>query len=140
MKKLIATVTTFGASLYFALPAMAAATPINLCANVGGLDLCKITLPTVLLSGIQFILVVAVILAFVFLVIGGIKWILSGGDKGGTEAAKGTITAALIGLVIVFVAWMLLNVIGNFFGVDTKGGLSLPTVSSIDTNGDGLPD
>jgi len=49
---------------------------------------------------ITFILVVAAIIFFFMLVIGGIRYITSGGDKAATESARGQITAALIGLVI----------------------------------------
>lgn len=119
MKKLIATTATFATGLYWALPVFAAniTGDVNLCAGDKASILCNLTLGKVVSAGVQAILVIALVLAFIFLVIGGIKWILSGGDKGGTEAAKGTITAALIGLIIVFLAWAFLNLVGNFFGV-----------------------
>lgn len=93
---------------------------VSLCAS-GFEFLCTLTLGKVVTGGIQAILVVALVLAFIFLVFGGIKWIMSGGDKAGTEAAKGTITAALIGLVIVFLAWAFLNLITGFFNVSSTG-------------------
>jgi hypothetical protein len=52
------------------------------------------------------------------LVWGGVKYITSGGDKGQTEAARGQITAALVGLVIVFAAWAIINLVNIFFGVN----------------------
>ena len=115
MKKL-ALLTATVASFVYASPVMADS--INLCSG-GAMAgaLCDITLSKAVMAGIQAILVLALVLAFVFLVFGGIKWIMSGGDKGGTEAAKGTITAALIGLVVVFLAWAFINLVGNFFGV-----------------------
>ncbi|MEK7525944.1 MAG: pilin [Patescibacteria group bacterium] len=80
-----------------------------------------------LISGlITFALVIAAIVFFFMLVIGGIKWILSGGDKGQTESARNQITAALVGLVIVFSAWAIAQLIKAFFGVDIFT-LELPT-------------
>ena len=67
---------------------------------------------------IRLIMVVAALVFFFILVIGGIRWIASGGDKAQTEAARGQITAALVGLVIVFAAWAILQLIKTFFGVD----------------------
>jgi hypothetical protein len=67
---------------------------------------------------IRLLLVVASIVFFFMLVIGGIKWILSGGDKGKTEEARNQITAALVGLVIVFSAWAIAKLIEAFFGVN----------------------
>ena len=72
-------------------------------------------------------LVVAAIVFFFILVIGGIKWIASGGDKAQTEGARNQITAALVGLVIVFAAWAILALIKTFFGVDIFS-LTIPTI------------
>ncbi|OGM59165.1 hypothetical protein A3A75_03020 [Candidatus Woesebacteria bacterium RIFCSPLOWO2_01_FULL_39_10] len=52
------------------------------------------------------------------LVWGGVRYITSGGDKAQTEAARGQITAALVGLVIVFAAWAIINLVNIFFGVN----------------------
>lgn len=75
---------------------------------------------------IRLILVVAAIVFFFILVIGGIRWIASGGDKAQTETARNQITAALVGLVIVFAAWAIVQLINVFFGVDIFN-LTLPT-------------
>lgn len=78
---------------------------------------------------IQFILVVAFVIAFIMLLIGGIRWILAGGDEKSVEKARNTITAALIGLVIVLVAFALIKLVEQFFGVSIlSGGVSIPTV------------
>lgn len=93
---------------------------INLQDNVGdlGSTLSTIT-PGSLVSGlIRGALVVAAVVFFFILVIGGIRWIASGGDKGATEAARSQITAALVGLVIVFAAWAIVYLINAFFGVN----------------------
>ena len=65
------------------------------------------------------------------LILGGVRWITSGGDKAQTEAARGSITAALVGLVIVFAAWAILQLIQIFFGIDILGGLQVINVQSI---------
>lgn len=69
-------------------------------------------------AGIQVAMIVAAILTFAFLIWGGIQWILSGGDKTQTQAARDRITMALVGLGIVAAAWALMKVVGYFFGVD----------------------
>jgi hypothetical protein len=79
---------------------------------------------------ITFALVIGAVIAFFFLVFGGIKWITSGGDKESTAKAQGTITAALVGLAIVFAAWAILKLIGIFFGIDIFGQLAIPTVNT----------
>lgn len=72
--------------------------------------------------------VIAVLVALLFLVWGGIKWITSGGDKAGVEAARNQIIAAVIGLIIVFLAFFILNLVLQLFGLNLFN-LTLPTLS-----------
>lgn len=96
--------------------------------NVGEFDkLTGLTVPSIVSGLIRMTLVIAAIVFFFILVIGGIKWIASGGDKAQTEGARNQITAALVGLVIVFAAWAILALIRTFFGVDIFS-LSIPTL------------
>lgn len=98
--------------------------------TVGGINsLTSINISTIISSGIGLILIVAALLFFIMLVIGGIKWILSGGDKGQTESARNQVTAALVGLVIVFAAWAIATFVGQLFGIQLFGGtgIQLPT-------------
>lgn len=67
---------------------------------------------------LKLILILAGLAFFFILVWGGIKWIMSGGDKAHTEGARNQITAALVGLVIVFSAWAITALLNTFFGVD----------------------
>lgn len=76
---------------------------------------------------LRLVLVAAALIFFAFLVWGGIEWILSGGDKGGTEKARNRITSALVGLVIVFAAWAIAQLVGVFFGINIFQ-LSIPQV------------
>jgi hypothetical protein len=63
-------------------------------------------------------LLIAAVLVFAYLVLGGIQWITSGGDKGKTEEARGKITAALVGLAIVAASYALMQVVAYVFGVN----------------------
>ena len=79
-----------------------------------------------LINGLLF---VAFIAALVFLLYGGIRWIISGGDKENTTKAKGTVTASLIGLAIVLAAWIILNVILTLFNLPGLNSLNVPTLN-----------
>ena len=81
-------------------------------------DLENLTIPGLVSALIQGALVVAAIVFFFILVIGGITWIMSGGDKAKTEESRARITSALIGLTIVFAAWAIAELINVFFHVD----------------------
>lgn len=94
----------------------------NLCGNVG--------IGPVIGTIIQFIFVVAIVIALVFLVYGGLKWIVSGGDKGKVEEARGTIIAAIIGLVVVFLSYLILSFVLSLFGLNLTT-LEIPSISLI---------
>lgn len=86
----------------------------------------------VIRGAIQFILVVAFVLAFIFLIIGGIRWIVAGGDEKAVAGARGMITAALIGLVIVLVAFAIIRLVEVFFEVNIiSEGITIPTINTV---------
>ncbi len=97
-------------------------------AGSGFENLGNITVPGIVSALIRLVVVIAAIVFFFILVIGGIRWIASGGDKAQTENARNQITAALVGLVIVFAAWAILALIKTFFNVDIFS-LALPTIT-----------
>ncbi len=59
------------------------------------------------------ILAIVGALALILLALGGIQYMSSGGDKIAVEQARGRITSAVVGLMIVFGAWLVINFIGN---------------------------
>lgn len=66
---------------------------------------------------ITLALVIAAVVFVFFLIIGGIRWITSSGDKTRLEGAKGTITNAIIGIIIVFSVFAVAMLIEGFFNV-----------------------
>ena len=48
-------------------------------------------------------------ISVIMLIIGGIRYTISGGDSGNVTAAKNTIMYALIGLVVAFLAFAIVN-------------------------------
>jgi hypothetical protein len=55
---------------------------------------------------------------FVMLIIGGYGFLLSGGDQKKLEKARGTLTSAITGVVIIVIAYLILQTIHLFTGVD----------------------
>lgn len=78
----------------------------------------RFTIPNMIAVIINIILGAAGLIAFIFLIIGGLQWMLAGGDKEGTEKARKRITAALIGLAIVFSAYALMFIVNAIFGIN----------------------
>lgn len=99
---------------------LAANDAIDLTQNIGkiGEGAQQLSLGGMISGFLSLILILAGIAFFFILVVGGVKWILSGGDKAHTEGARNQITAALVGLVIVFSAWAIAGLIDSFFGIN----------------------
>lgn len=53
---------------------------------------------------------------FFNLIRGGYEWISAGGDKESVQKARGRITNAVVGLVITFSLFAIINVLEYFFG------------------------
>lgn len=80
-------------------------------------------------SIIRFILVVGFVLAFIMLIIGGIRWILAGGDEKAVGSARNMITGALIGLVVILVAYAIIRLVEIFFSLNIiSNGVNIPQV------------
>jgi len=69
-------------------------------------------------GGIRVAFLIGLIGVMVFFSIGGIRWIFSGGDKQKVEQAKSMITAAIVGFAILALSYIILFLIGTFFGVE----------------------
>jgi len=110
------------------LSTVLAAGSVNLAAPSDFTGLGGITIPQMISWGLRIILIVAGLIFFFMLILGGIKWILSGGDKGATESARSQVTSALIGLVIVFSAWAIAALLGSVFGVNIISNLDIPAI------------
>lgn len=54
---------------------------------------------------------------FVMLCVGGFRYLTSGGDPKTAEGAKNTMTYALVGMVLIGVAFLIFRLIENFTGV-----------------------
>lgn len=75
------------------------------------------TLNKVLQLGITYLFLVAILATLVFIIWGGFQWMSSGGDPKTIDGARKKITFAVIGLIITFMAFFVLNIIGGIFGI-----------------------
>ena len=67
---------------------------------------------------INLVLIIAFVAFLFLLLLGGTQWITSGGDKDSLAKARGKITSAIIGIIIVICAWAILSLIRGFFGLE----------------------
>lgn len=123
MKKLIASISTATTGLALSVPQVFAANGnLNPCDKASGIteQLCKAqdnSLGSIIGFAVTILFIVAVLIALVFLILGGIKWITSGGDKANVETARNQIIAAVVGLILVFLSFFILNLVLQAFNL-----------------------
>lgn len=128
--------------VYLAFPALAFAVTVNpgdvtvnpCPQNPGFLQLCKITgdnFGKFIGNLVTAAMVLAALVSLGFLLYGGVKWIMSEGDKTAIDNARQTIVGAVIGLVIVFLSYLILSVVLRVFGIDLTTGLVIPEATKI---------
>lgn len=89
-------------------------------------DLENIEVSNLISGAIALVFIAASLVFFFMLVVGGIKWMMAGGDKEKAGEARGQLTSALIGLIVIFLAWAISKLLGTLFGVDILGGFTIP--------------
>ncbi|OGH10763.1 MAG: hypothetical protein A3B38_03615 [Candidatus Levybacteria bacterium RIFCSPLOWO2_01_FULL_36_13] len=105
-------------------------------ASFGGLCLGSDDLGRVVGTGTEYLFVIAIIIALLYLVWGGLKWLTSGGDKTALQAAREHIVAAVVGLIIVFLSYFILAFLIKFFIPDFDiTEFDLPTVGTSGGSG-----
>lgn len=79
-------------------------------------------LGTIASNGVQAVMAVSGIAAFLYLLWGGVNWLMAGGDKTKVEAARDRITNAIVGLAIIASVWVIYGIIDGFFGIGNYSG------------------
>jgi len=69
------------------------------------------------------IFIFAGLLLLLYLIYGGFHFIISMGDPKGMQEARGKITNALVGFLVVFLAYWIVIILGRILGIDTFGGI-----------------
>ncbi len=88
-------------------------------ATIQGLQCLLANILGIAVSGIGLI-------GFVMIIVGAFTFLLSGGQAKGTEGGRKTLTFAVAGLVLALSAYIILNLIANFTGVDKILNFHIP--------------
>lgn len=86
--------------------------------NAGGTGLSgglgsETTLTGFILRVINIALALAGLIAVLFLIIGGFRFITAGGNEGAAESAKKIITNAVIGIIVIILSFVVVRVVSN---------------------------
>ncbi|MDD4352336.1 MAG: hypothetical protein PHU71_05190 [Candidatus Gracilibacteria bacterium] len=79
-------------------------------------------------KGIAVAILLAGALSLIFMLYGGISFILSGGKEDKVKSSMNTIRYSIIGLVITILSLTIINIIGSFFGVNLVNYLSFSEI------------
>lgn len=74
---------------------------------------------------------IALTVAIAMITVGGIMYILSRGDSGATTKAKTVVSNALIGIIVIFGAWIIVNT--TMLLLSAKPNLGVQKATSWDT-------
>ncbi len=69
-------------------------------------------------KGLAYAIIIAGLLSVIFIFIGGISFILSGGQEEKIKQAVGTIRYAIIGLIVTVLAVVIVSTVGKAMGLD----------------------
>lgn len=86
-------------------------------------------LGTVISSSITIIVTLAIVVFLFMIIFGAFEWIISGGEKEKVGNARNRITHALIGLVILGLAFLIVTVVSNIIGIPILSNLQIPSLS-----------
>lgn len=85
--------------------------------------------------GLAYAIIIAGLLSVVFIFIGGISFILSGGQEDKIKQAISTIRYAIIGLIVTILAVVIVSAVGGALGLDIikyiNFGDIIQTITSI---------
>ena len=93
---------------------MACATPIPTDGSAATLQ----SLECIVISAFNLIIPFAGLAAFVVLIAGGFAYLTSAGDPKKVQQAQGTITGAIIGIIVTLAVWFIFQLIKVITGVD----------------------
>lgn len=77
------------------------------------------SLQQVVANIINIAFMAAGLVAVIYLIIGGFKYVTSGGNAEAIEGAKATILNAIIGLIVIFISFLLVNYILGAMDIKT---------------------
>jgi hypothetical protein len=89
--------------------------------------------------GLAYAIIIAGFLSVVFIFVGGVSFILSGGQEDKIKSAVSTIRYAIIGLIITILAIVIVGTVGKAMGLDIiryiNFGDIIDTITSITSQG-----
>jgi len=100
-------------------------------ANVGSGNQGENIFAKIIAAVINLFFIAGSLAVLVYLLMGGLAYITSEGDKGKIEIAKSRLTSAVLGIVIIAATYTILTLLGQFLGINFFTSLIIqwPTIT-----------
>lgn len=85
---------------------------------------------TIVKNVVALFFTVAAVAFVVMILWGATEWIFSGGDKEKLAAARKRIVTAIVGIVILALAFVIIDIVGQVSGIDFGAQLKIPYIGS----------
>ena len=90
----------------------------QICQGATGTDACNpkgesTNLPAFIKKIVNVLLFIIGAVSVIMIVVGGLRYVLSGGDSGAVNGAKNTILYAIVGLIVAFMAYAIVRFVSN---------------------------
>lgn len=121
---IFALVATLSFATFFAGPAMAqlpGASSGELCNKLDGINCNDVTLNELIIKVINWILAIVLAIDVLFIIIGGFLYITAAGNEDRAKKGRTTVINAVIGLVIIIMAYVIAQVVSSFFAEEQTG-------------------
>ncbi|MFH0829470.1 MAG: hypothetical protein V1907_04870 [Candidatus Kerfeldbacteria bacterium] len=105
MKKLSTLATGLALAVAAVFPLAALATPYSIEDIGGQVGLGTADLKSTVINIISWVLGILALVAVVFIIYGGFTWLTAAGNEEKIEKAKKIIGSAVVGLIVVLLAW-----------------------------------
>lgn len=93
--------------------------PAGLCTGGNGLNCTdNLSINGIIIKVINWILAIVLAVDVLMIIIGGFLYVTAGGDDGRAKKGRATVLNAIIGLVIIIMAYVIANVVANFFSAE----------------------
>ena len=93
--------------------------------------------------GLAYAIIIAGLLSVIFIFVGGISFILSGGQDEKIKSAVSTIRYAIIGLIVTILATVIIGTVGKAMGLNIieyiNFGDIIDTITNITSQTEGTP-
>lgn len=134
MRAIRSALSSISASLMLAAPAFAQFNPLDSSVKAPAgriIDPATTTIGQIVSFVVAFIIVIAFLAALLYIVIGAFQWITSGGDKQRVADARNHIIAAVIGLIVIALSFIIINVVITALGLGSLTNISIPTLKEF---------